>query len=244
MAQMQSLPTGMIGEKFWDRRDSESATAFRAFALYRDAGKDRSVRGVAAALGVTHKVVFRWSSKNEWVRRALAWDDHLDRIKQAEIEDDARQRARRIRAMGDTYLESMARKLKRQQEYEANPKSKDNPEGLDPPPDPIQYSVQGFVSVSRMLVELDSTVAGIGSSAIGTSHTHTLTAEEILSAHLDLIAKASNPREILPREVLLLAIERKFGRERMGLPRIMDAEVVEEPDVEGDDEADEGADGA
>jgi hypothetical protein len=62
----------------WERQDDESAPAFEAFALYRDQGRDRSVRAVGRSLGKSGALIERWSSEKDWVRRAAAYDRHLD----------------------------------------------------------------------------------------------------------------------------------------------------------------------
>lgn len=72
----------------WEQQPGESSPAFQAFARYRDAGPDqRSVRRVARDLGKSGSLIGEWSTKNRWVERARAWDLHLDRIKQRELED-------------------------------------------------------------------------------------------------------------------------------------------------------------
>lgn len=63
----------------WERRSGESSPAFEAFARYRDAGIERSIRGVAQELGKSATLLARWSSANDWVARAAAWDAEQDR---------------------------------------------------------------------------------------------------------------------------------------------------------------------
>ena len=63
----------------WERLPGESTPAFQAFAAYRDMGAERTSRAVAAQLGKSAALIHRWSSRWQWVDRAQAYDDQLDR---------------------------------------------------------------------------------------------------------------------------------------------------------------------
>jgi hypothetical protein len=76
----------------WDRRPGESAPAFEAFCVYREAGPQRNVRGVATQLGKARSLIFRWSSAHAWVNRASAWD--VDRALAERGEDPKVKQAR------------------------------------------------------------------------------------------------------------------------------------------------------
>jgi hypothetical protein len=65
--------------KPWERRDNETAKAFAAFTAYRDLGAQRSLAKVGDKLGKSEALMERWSARHEWVMRAQAWDNHLDR---------------------------------------------------------------------------------------------------------------------------------------------------------------------
>lgn len=79
----------------WERQPDETPKAYEAFALYRDAGSDRSIAKVAEKLGKSEALLNRWSSKYEWVKRVAAWDDEADRKATAKLLDDvAQMRAR------------------------------------------------------------------------------------------------------------------------------------------------------
>lgn len=64
----------------WERLTGESAKAFEAFVLYRDAGTDRSLAKVARTLGKSTTLVERWSARDAWVLRVEAWDVEQDRL--------------------------------------------------------------------------------------------------------------------------------------------------------------------
>ena len=61
----------------WER-NQESPQAFAAFACYRDAGPERSIRSVARAVGKNPTLIATWSVKHRWVERAAAWDAYCD----------------------------------------------------------------------------------------------------------------------------------------------------------------------
>lgn len=63
----------------YERQEGESQKAFEAFATYRDLGITRSIREVAQKLNKSVALLGRWSSKYEWVDRAQAFDDEMDR---------------------------------------------------------------------------------------------------------------------------------------------------------------------
>ena len=64
----------------WLRHPDETARAHAAFRYYRDLGAARSQVKVGQKLGVSSQHLSCWSKAHAWVRRALAWDDHQDRI--------------------------------------------------------------------------------------------------------------------------------------------------------------------
>jgi hypothetical protein len=78
----------------WLRRPRETAAAYCAFVLYREQPPPRSIRKLAIALGRGRRVLDEWSSRWQWVERADAYTDHLDRIALAAHEDDLLRRRR------------------------------------------------------------------------------------------------------------------------------------------------------
>jgi hypothetical protein len=85
--------------KPWERMRGESAKAYQAFALYRDAGPARSVEKVQEALkaGGTPKsagLLYRWSGAWDWGERAQQWDDYAD-ARARERDDVERAEARK-----------------------------------------------------------------------------------------------------------------------------------------------------
>ena len=64
----------------WLRHPDETARAYAAFRYYRDLAAQRTAEKVRYKFGLSQRLVERWSVAHAWVRRALAWDDHQDRI--------------------------------------------------------------------------------------------------------------------------------------------------------------------
>src|SRR5947209_6528288 len=73
---------------------TESSINFQAFEHYISlpAG-ERSLKRTAQDLNKSEKLMERWSSKFDWRRRALAWDQHLATIQAESREKQARQKA-------------------------------------------------------------------------------------------------------------------------------------------------------
>lgn len=63
----------------YERQEGETKKAFEAFTIYRDLGITRSIREVAQKLNKSVALIGRWSSKFNWVERAQAFDDEMDR---------------------------------------------------------------------------------------------------------------------------------------------------------------------
>ncbi len=68
----------------WEKQKGESTQAFEAFGLYRDMGESRSLSKVGHQLNKSKALMGRWSTKWQWVNRALAWDAELDRVARQE----------------------------------------------------------------------------------------------------------------------------------------------------------------
>ena len=68
------------GLDLWERQQGESTPSFDAFTVYREMGKERSLAKVARYLGKSGALIDRWSSRDRWVERVLAYDAHMERI--------------------------------------------------------------------------------------------------------------------------------------------------------------------
>ena len=69
------------GRDTFDRQLGETPKAWSAFTKYRDMGPKRSIAKTAEMIGVAADRLARWSSRNEWVRRAADWERHQGRQK-------------------------------------------------------------------------------------------------------------------------------------------------------------------
>ena len=74
--------------EIWERLPGESSKAYEAFCIYRDLGVDRSIEKTAKSRlkPGSFSWLRNWSSKYNWVERARAYDDYLEREKRKEQE--------------------------------------------------------------------------------------------------------------------------------------------------------------
>lgn len=90
----------------WDKRDNESAIAFEAFARYRDAQESHAQ--VAAALGKSLQLMYRWSREHAWSARRDAYIAQRDRVAtQAQLRaigEAEAERTREIAAMNERHI--------------------------------------------------------------------------------------------------------------------------------------------
>ena len=70
-------------DKPWERQEGESEKAFEAFAIYKDMGANRSIQMVGQKLGKSRVLIERWSSRWNWVERARAYDNVLEKEAEA-----------------------------------------------------------------------------------------------------------------------------------------------------------------
>ena len=97
----------------WERQPGESAKAFEAFVLYRDMGKERSVRKVAHLLDKSRTLIGRWSSEKDWPVRASAWDTEQDRItREKQVQEIAKMRSRHTK-LAESMLLKAAKALQK-----------------------------------------------------------------------------------------------------------------------------------
>jgi hypothetical protein len=83
--------------KPWERQPDETAKPYEAFCVYRDMGTERSLRKVSERLGKSETLMARWSTKNNWVERAAAWDDEQERIEREITQKQQREDIKKMR---------------------------------------------------------------------------------------------------------------------------------------------------
>ena len=81
----------------WERQAGESSVAYEAFLLYRNMShepdgekKKRRLASVAKKLGKSLALMERWSFTWDWVERARAYDNELQRISMEETREAVR----------------------------------------------------------------------------------------------------------------------------------------------------------
>lgn len=92
-----------------DRLSVESSKAYANFCLYRDAGKERSLRQLAASGKTSSKLrqLQHWSSRWKWVRRCEKYDDFLeyqDRLQQEKERREMHERHAKIAVLGQNIV--------------------------------------------------------------------------------------------------------------------------------------------
>lgn len=67
-------------ERVWERLDKESEQAYEAFQMYKDMGLQRSLTKVAKTLNKSIALMGRWSTRDGWKERALAYDRYIEKV--------------------------------------------------------------------------------------------------------------------------------------------------------------------
>lgn len=83
--------------KPWERKEKETVRAYEAFCVYRDMGPERSIAKTGQKLGKNTTTLSEWSSRNDWVKRAAAWDDEQDKIAREIAQKEMANEIRRMR---------------------------------------------------------------------------------------------------------------------------------------------------
>lgn len=102
-----AVPTTQTPSRFveeYERQPGEPPRAWKAFVIYRDMGEDRGVTKVRDIAGgvYKHSTLLTWAEKFRWVERARAWDNYVDRRRQAAFLKEQEEMARRQIKTGRT----------------------------------------------------------------------------------------------------------------------------------------------
>jgi hypothetical protein len=99
--------------EIWDRQAGESSKAYEAFCAYRDLGADRSLEKAGKMLSKhrSKKWLCEWSAKYNWVERAKAYDDYIERIKREEKEKAILEMADRHAKLAMAFQQRIAQRL-------------------------------------------------------------------------------------------------------------------------------------
>ncbi len=79
----------------WEKKEDETSKSYHAFCLYRDMGPERTHDRVRQRLERPKGYlgyIQKWSAKYDWVKRAEAYDEHLERMQMAHMAELRRRR--------------------------------------------------------------------------------------------------------------------------------------------------------
>lgn len=100
----------------WTMQPGESARAYEAFRIYRDAGRQRSLRKTALEFygrenpGAVRQVA-DWSTRWSWVDRVRAWEEEQDRIYREEAAEAVREMGERHAKLAVAMLSKVVQRL-------------------------------------------------------------------------------------------------------------------------------------
>ncbi len=80
----------------WHKQSGESPKAYAAFAIYRDLGSQRSLEDVSQQLHKSKTLLARWSTRDNWVVRADAFDNHQANLMAAANEEQVKLHAQML----------------------------------------------------------------------------------------------------------------------------------------------------
>lgn len=97
----------------WEQREDESAKAYEAFSAYlaQPVG-ERSLRGVAQALGKSDTLIMRWSRTHGWVERVAAYSAHLEAQARAKFESERMKQREQRQQVVRALIGQLARTMK------------------------------------------------------------------------------------------------------------------------------------
>ena len=109
--------------ELWERQPGESTKAYAAFCVYRDLGTERSLEKAGQTLDKprTRKWLGEWSAKYNWLERAMAYDDYLERKKREEKEKAILEMAERHARLAMAFQQRIAQRLQEIDPAELSP---------------------------------------------------------------------------------------------------------------------------
>jgi len=99
--------------EIWERQKNENSKAYAAFCIYRDMGVERSIEKVyekRSKRGPLSRLK-NWSVKYNWVKRANAYDDYLERKKREKNEKEILEMAERHAKLAKAFQQRIAQAL-------------------------------------------------------------------------------------------------------------------------------------
>ncbi len=81
MQALASKPENLEERQPWEKLSSETSAAFHYFACWRDLGPTRTYEAASRSLSVRAALLSGLAKRYSWSARAIAWDEHLDRVR-------------------------------------------------------------------------------------------------------------------------------------------------------------------
>jgi len=100
--------------EIWERQKDESNKAYHTFCIYRDMGPNRSLEKTRQKIGKPAGYIrwlHTWSSKYDWVTRAQAYDDYIEKKKREEKEKAILDMAERHAKLAMAFQQRIAQRL-------------------------------------------------------------------------------------------------------------------------------------
>ena len=100
--------------EIWERQKDESNKAYHIFCIYRNLGPDRSLEKTREILGKSAgytRWMQTWSSQYDWVTRAQAYDDYIERKMRKKNEKEILEMAERHVKVAKAFLLIIAQAL-------------------------------------------------------------------------------------------------------------------------------------
>ncbi len=110
--------------EIWERQKDESNKAYHIFCIYRDMGPNRSLEKTRQKIGKPAGYIrwlHTWSSKYDWVTRAQAYDDYIERKKREEKEKAILEMAERHARLAMAFQQRVAQRLQEIDPAELSP---------------------------------------------------------------------------------------------------------------------------
>jgi hypothetical protein len=89
---IEQAKSEMLPYESWERLQGESSAAFAAVCAFRDFGLERSIKRAVdgyekdeAVRAKRYRVWRNWSTQFRWAERAVAFDRHIEKLKQTEL---------------------------------------------------------------------------------------------------------------------------------------------------------------
>ena len=113
--------------KVWEKQPKESSKAYFSFCNYRDLGPERSVEKTARKQGKKipkdggNRTLEAWCTKFNWVSRAAAYDDYIERRKREENEKMIIEMSERHAKLAVAFQQRLAQRLSSLEPSEITP---------------------------------------------------------------------------------------------------------------------------